>query len=258
LRDGKFVVNAPPLLHRGVRLLDGEIRRDLSNRHENRNPPLKLWGGRLTAQAGSRVTRRQSRRSVVARSQSPSGTRARDTVRELRDHGGYPNAAMPSRPVTMERKRTLRNGERIDDRWAATLSYFPSSANLEIDLSLTLAWTKASAKVLRESRSRTASSPTAPLAGCTVDGNQVVFSAVMLPIPFLIDRFTRHLRGRYACRHSRADRSRVDEQDDRRVELKADCQLIAKSRLTWLFPGRGLVSEGHNPPLTVQRYGSGV
>jgi hypothetical protein len=36
----------------------------------------------------------------------------------------------------MERKRTLRNGERIDDRWAATLSYFPSSANLEIDLSL--------------------------------------------------------------------------------------------------------------------------
>ena len=35
----------------------------------------------------------------------------------------------------------------------------------------------------------------APLAGCTVDGNEVVFSVVMLPVPFLLDRFTGHLRG---------------------------------------------------------------
>jgi hypothetical protein len=99
----------------------------------------------------------------------------------------------------MERKRTLRNGERIDDRWAATLSYFPSSANLEIDLSLDEGKCEGAARIKIPDRKQ---SYGAPLAGCTVDGNQVVFSVVMLPIPFLIDRFTRRLRGRYACRHS--------------------------------------------------------
>jgi hypothetical protein len=92
----------------------------------------------------------------------------------------------------MEPRRTLRDGESINGRWVGTLSYFPSSADLEIDLTLNDGKCEGAARIKIPDRKQ---SYGAPLAGCTVDGNEVVFSVVMLPVPFLLDRFTGHLRG---------------------------------------------------------------
>lgn len=94
--------------------------------------------------------------------------------------------------MTIEPKRSLRDGESINGRWAGTLSYFPSPADFEVDLGLNEGKCEGAARITIPDRKQ---SYAAPLAGCSVDGNQVVFSVVMLPIPYLIDRFTGHLRG---------------------------------------------------------------
>ena len=270
LRDGKFVVNAPALLHWGVRLFDGEIKRrgartvlfltwsrkaepeqqaDLNHAYDSvareigailapvgptwqkarmQNPEIELYAkdgshpsplgsylaASVIAQTLFRDRNRKPPAEIVGRKIASSGKfedeapavlvaaspeetsllhgLARDTVRELRDHGGYLNAAMPSQPLTMDPRRTLRDGESIDGRWAGTLSYFPSSADLEIDLALNDGKCEGAARIKIPDRKQ---SYGAPLAGCTVDGNEVVFSVVMLPVPFLLDRFTGHLRG---------------------------------------------------------------
>jgi hypothetical protein len=270
LRDGKFVVNAPALLHWGVRLFDGEIKRrgartvlfltwsrkaepeqqaDLNHAYDSvareigailapvgpawqkarlQNPEIELYAkdGSHPSPLGSYLAasvivqtlfldrNQKLPAEIVGRKIDSSGRFegdapavlvaaspqeasllqgvARDAVGELRDHGGYLDAAMPSQPLITEEKRTLRDGESIDGRWAGTLSYFPSPADLEVDLSLIAGKCEGAARIKIPDRKQ---SYAAPLAGCTVDGNQVVFSVVMLPIPFLIDRFTGQLRG---------------------------------------------------------------
>jgi hypothetical protein len=85
-------------------------------------------------------------------------------------------------PKSREKKRSLKHvlalpdlpdGESIDGRWAGTLTYFPSPAVLEVDFGLNEGKCEGAERITIPGRKQ---SYTAPLAGCSVDSNQVVFS----------------------------------------------------------------------------------
>jgi hypothetical protein len=109
------------------------------------------------------------------------------TVRNLNAHSGYLNAPQAIRQERDEPSRPLRNGERFEGRWTGKLRYFPSPANVELDLRTSEAKCEGTVAIdIPENRQRYESE----IALCRIDGNHVSFSVVMLPIPYLIDQFS--------------------------------------------------------------------
>jgi hypothetical protein len=92
------------------------------------------------------------------------------TVRSLIAHGGYLNAPQPVRQVREEPIRPLREGERLDGRWADKLAYFTRPANLELELRTSGAKCEGSVTIdILEVPRRYQS----VIVSCTIDGNHV-------------------------------------------------------------------------------------
>ena len=271
LREGRFVVNSPSLLHWGVRLFDAEIKRqgartallltwsrkdepeqqaDLNYacdsiakeigailvpvglawqkvRSSRLGPELYSKDGshpsplgsyllglvlvhslfpdakqalrpKIMGQAINSSGRPDGEAPVTLASVSPTDAELLQTValsatKDLRDGGGYMNARSPSRPAAQLSKRPLQEGEVFPGRWTGNLNYFPSLA--DVDLSLEVRDGKCEGFVTIRIPERRQSFET-PIAGCAIDQNQIAFSVVMLPVPFLIDRFTGWLDGK--------------------------------------------------------------
>jgi hypothetical protein len=268
LREGKFVVNSPTLLHWGVRLFDAEIKRqgartvlfltwsrktepeqqaDLNYAYDSvarelgailapvgpawqearaQRPDLELYAkdGSHPSSLGSYLLacvlvhsilpnrNRELPSEIIGHPIDSSGnvdtntrkalvsapvedarilqTIAMSTVRKLKDRGGYLAAPKPVQQESAEQKSSLRGGERFDGQWTGELNYFPSPAGLALTLRIDAAKCEGDVVITLPERRQQYESP---ITGCSTDGNQLNFSVVMLPIPFLVDRFSGQL-----------------------------------------------------------------
>ncbi|HSB15381.1 MAG TPA: SGNH/GDSL hydrolase family protein [Bryobacteraceae bacterium] len=264
LRDGKFVVNAPILLHWGVRLFDAEVKRAgartvllltwsrLSEPHQQgdldyaydsvarelgailapvgpawqmvrqRSPGLELYAkdGSHPSPAGSYLlacvlltslfpeaardlpfevsghavstggvvdTNRNTVLVALSAEQARSlQNSARDTVSDIRRNDGYLGALPPERPNVMLPSGEAMQPDQLAGVWTGDLTYYPSPAIL--DLTLRFEGGKCQGDVVIRVPDRNQRYD-APLAECSLSGQELRFSVVTLPLPFLIDRF---------------------------------------------------------------------
>ncbi len=269
LRDGKFVVNSPTLLHWGVRLFDAEVKRAgartvllltwsrLSEPHQQgdldyaydsiarelgailapvgpagqlarqRSPGLELYAkdGSHPSPAGSYLVAcvlltslfpeaaRDLPPEVSGHAVSTAGVvdtnpstvlvalpaeearslqnLAREVVSNIRQNGGYLGARPPERPNVVLPSGEAMQPDRLAGAWTGDLTYYPSPAVLE--LTLRFEGDRCQGDVVINVPDRKQRYDT-PLAECSLSGQELRFSVVTLPLPFLIDRF----RGRIA------------------------------------------------------------
>jgi hypothetical protein len=269
LRDGKFVVNSPTLLHWGVRLFDAEVKRagartvlllpwsrrtethqqgDLDYAYDSiarelgailapagpawqlarqRSPGLELYAkddshpspagsylvacvlltslfpeaardlpsevsGHAVSTAGVVDTSRSTALvSLPAEEAGNLQNLAREVVSDISRNGGYLGAHPPEQPKVMLQSAEAIQPDRLAGAWTGDLTYYPSPAILE--LTLRFDGDKCQGDVVIKVPDRKQRYD-APLAECSFSGQELRFSVVTLPLPFLIDRF----RGRIA------------------------------------------------------------